>query len=79
MTKVLKDGASFSQRDVINLLSEFSSFKDRVEKKFKDLASELKGKPEEHNLWVSLYMISTDYADEMQNKKQKQENIQKVS
>lgn len=79
MAKVLKEGASFSQRDVLDLLSEFSSFKDRVEKKFKDLANELEGKPNEHDLWVNLYLISSDYAEEVTNKRQKQENIQKVS
>lgn len=79
MAKVLKEGASFSQRDVLEVLSEFSSFKDRVEKKFKDLAKELEGKPNEHDLWVNLYLISSDYAEEINNKKQKQENMQKVS
>ncbi|MTI85344.1 MAG: hypothetical protein FH756_15990 [Firmicutes bacterium] len=79
MAKVLKDGASFSQRDVLDVLSEFSSFKDRVEKKFSDLARELEGKANEHELWVNLYLISSDYAEENHNKKQKQENVQKVS
>jgi len=79
LAKVLKEGASFSQRDVLEVLSEFSSFKDRVEKKFKDLAKELEGKPNEHDLWVNLYLISSDYAEEINNKKQKQENMQKVS
>jgi len=79
LAKVLKDGASFSQRDVLDVLSEFSSFKDRVEKKFGDLAKELEGKVNEHELWVNLYLISSDYAEEHHNKKQKQENVQKVS
>ena len=79
MAKVLKDGASFSQRDVLDVLSEFSSFKDRVEKKFSDLAKELEGKTNEHELWVNLYLISSDYAEENHNKKQKQENVQKIS
>lgn len=79
MAKVLKEGASFSQRDVLDILSEFSAFKDRVEKKFKDLAKELEGKVNEHDLWVNLYLISSDYAEEQYNKRQKHENIQKVS
>lgn len=80
MAKVIREGASFSQRDVVDLLVEFSSFKDRVEKKFKDLARELDGKVNEHDLWVNLYLISTDYAEEQSNRRQKQEAlVQKVS
>jgi len=80
LAKILKDGASYSQREVVDLLIEFSSFKDRVEKKFKVLASELEGKNNEHDLWVNLYLISTDYAEEAFNKKQRQqENLQKIS
>lgn len=81
MTKILREGASFSQRDAMDFLIEFSAFKDRVEKKFKELAKELDGKPNEHDLWVSLYMIATDYAEEVVLKKQKQQDtfIQKVS
>ncbi|OAT79305.1 hypothetical protein [Desulfotomaculum copahuensis] len=80
MAKVIREGASFSQREVVDLLVEFSSFKDRVEKKFKDLARELDGKINEHDLWVNLYLISTDYAEEQSNRKQKQEAlVQKVS
>lgn len=77
--KVLKDGTSFSQKEVLDVLSEFSSFKDRVEKKFNTLAKELEGKVNEHDLWVNLYLISTDYADELKNKRQKQDNLQKIS
>ncbi|MBE3584983.1 MULTISPECIES: hypothetical protein [Desulfofundulus] len=77
--KVLRDGASYSHREVVDLLVEFSAFKDRVEKKFKELARELDGKNNEHELWVNLYLISTDYAEEQFNKKQKQEAMQKVS
>ncbi|RJQ26654.1 MAG: hypothetical protein C4589_09430 [Peptococcaceae bacterium] len=77
--KILKEGSSFTQRDVIDLLVEFSSFKDRVEKKFKELARELEGKNNEHDLWVNLYLISTDYAEENFNKKHKQEALQKIS
>ncbi|RJQ30061.1 MAG: hypothetical protein C4589_04045 [Peptococcaceae bacterium] len=77
--KILKEGSSFTQRDVIDLLVEFSSFKDRVEKKFKELARELEGKNNEHDLWVNLYLISTDYAEENVNKKHKQEALQKIS
>ena len=36
MAKILRDGASYTQREVVDLLVEFSSFKDRVEKKFKE-------------------------------------------
>lgn len=80
MAKVLREGASYSQRDVMDLLVEFSSFKDRVEKRFKDVAREFDGKGNEHDLWVNLYLISTDYAEEISNKKQRQEsNVQKVS
>lgn len=61
MPKVLREGASYSQRDVVDLLVEFSAFKDRVEKRFKDVARELEGKGNEHDLWVNLYLISTDY------------------
>ncbi|AGL03238.1 hypothetical protein [Desulfoscipio gibsoniae] len=80
MAKIIKEGASYSQREVVDLLVEFSAFKDRVEKKFKILANELDGKNNEHDLWVNLYLISTDYSEEMQNKRQKQtENLQKIS
>ncbi len=80
MAKVLKDGASYNQREVVDLLVEFSSFKDRVNKKFKILASELEGKNNEHDLWVNLYLISSDYAEELYNKRQKQqESLQKIS
>ncbi|MBF7081804.1 hypothetical protein IT084_02270 [Desulfallas sp. Bu1-1] len=79
MAKILKDGATYSQREVVDLLVEFSSFKDRVEKKFKVLANELDGKSNEHDLWVNLYLVSTDYAEEAYNKRQKQaENLQKT-
>jgi len=81
MAKTLRDGASYGQRDVLDLLSEFSSFKDRVSKKFKELAKELEGKPNEHDLWVILYLISTDYAEEAVARRLKQEPalMQKIS
>ncbi|MEW5763023.1 MAG: hypothetical protein AB1776_07465 [Bacillota bacterium] len=80
MAKVLREGTSYNQREVIELLADFSSFKDRVEKKFKELARELSGKPNEHELWVNLYLISTDYAEEMLARARKQETVvQKVS
>lgn len=80
MAKIIKEGASYSQREVVDLLVEFSAFKDRVEKKFKILANELDGKNNEHDLWVNLYLISTDYSEELLNKRQKQtENLQKIS
>lgn len=80
MSKNIKEGASYNHRDIIDILIEFSSFKDRVEKKFKDVARELDGKMNEHDLWVSVYLISTDYAEELANKKGKQEAlVQKVS
>lgn len=80
MAKIIKEGASYNQREVVDLMIEFSAFKDRVEKKFKILATELDGKNNEHDLWVNLYLISTDYMDEMQNKRQKQpEDLQKIS
>ncbi|MEW6275564.1 MAG: hypothetical protein AB1523_02785 [Bacillota bacterium] len=80
MAKVLREGASYNQREVLDLLVEFSGFKDRVQKKFKDLSRELEGKPNEHELWVNLYLVSADYAEELAIKKQKQEALmQKAS
>ncbi len=80
MTKPIKEGLSYSNKDIIELLVDFSCFKDRVEKKFKDITRELEGKPNEHDLWVNLYLIATDYYEEVNNKKLKQEHqIQKIS
>lgn len=80
MAKVLREGASYNQREVLDLLMEFSGFKDRVQKKFKELSRELEGKPNEHELWVNLYLVSADYAEELSIKKQKQEALmQKAS
>jgi len=80
LAKVLREGASYNQREVLDLLVEFSGFKDRVQKKFKDLSRELEGKPNEHELWVNLYLVSADYAEELAIKKQKQEALmQKAS
>lgn len=80
MAKPIKEGLSYNQRDIVELLVDFSAFKDRVEKKFREVAKELEGKGNEHDLWVNLYLISTDYSEEVNNKKAKNENIvQKVS
>jgi len=79
LAKVLKEGAAYNQRDVVDMLVEFSAFKDRVEKKFKDLAKEFDGKPNEHDLWVNVYLISSDYADEQANRRKNAEPIQKIS
>ncbi|MFZ5633458.1 MAG: hypothetical protein ACOY40_11485 [Bacillota bacterium] len=80
MAKSIKEGLSYNQRDIVELLVEFSAFKDRVEKRFRDVARELEGKPNEHELWVNLYLISTDYSEEIANKKIKHESVvQKVS
>lgn len=80
MAKILREGASYTQRDVVELLVEFSAFKDRVTKKFKDLSKELEGKANEHELWVNLYLISSDYAEEVAGKKHKQQElVQKIS
>ena len=86
MAKLLKEGVSYIQRDVLDVLIEFSSFKDRVSKKFKELSRELEGKSNEHNLWVNLYLISTDYADEIIKKENRQQDnttlpsqVQKIS
>ncbi|AEF95261.1 hypothetical protein Desca_2433 [Desulfotomaculum nigrificans CO-1-SRB] len=79
MAKVLKEGAAYNQRDVIDVLVEFSCFKDRVEKKFKEVARELEGKPNEHDLWVGLYLISSDYADEQYARRKTVDPIQKIS
>jgi hypothetical protein len=73
VVKVFREGASYNHREVLETLIEFSAFKDRVEKKFKDLAKELEGKANEHDLWVNLYLVSIDYTEEQNNKKQKQE------
>ena len=44
------------------------------------MARELEGKPNEHELWVNLYLISNDYSEEISSKKVKPENlVQKVS
>lgn len=80
LAKALREGASYTQREVLDLLVEFSGFKDRVQKKFKELSRELEGKPNEHELWVNLYLVSADYAEELAIKKQKQEALmQKAS
>lgn len=79
MAKALKEGLSYNQRDIVELLVDFSAFKDRVEKRFKDVSRELEGKPNEHDLWVNLYLISTDYSEEISSKKLKHEGAQKVS
>ncbi|MCL6610260.1 MAG: hypothetical protein K6T66_01825 [Peptococcaceae bacterium] len=80
MAKPIKEGLTYNQRDIVELLVDFSAFKDRVEKRFKEVARELEGKPNEHELWVNLYLISTDYSEEFFNKKAKHENVvQKVS
>lgn len=80
MAKPIKEGISYNQRDIMELLVEFSAFKDRVEKRFKDVSRELEGKPNEHELWVNLYLISTDYSDEIANKKIKHDStLQKIS
>lgn len=81
MAKMLREGTSYSHREVIELLCEFSAFKDRVVKRFKDLARELEGKANEHDLWVILYLISSDYAEEIAGKKHKlqQDPLQKIS
>lgn len=79
MTKILREGASYTQRDVVELLGEFSAFKDRVIKKFKELAKELDGKPNEHDLWVNVYLISSDYAEEVASKRLKHDSLQKIS
>ncbi|MEG3070302.1 MAG: hypothetical protein HQP61_07990 [Peptococcaceae bacterium] len=78
MAKMLREGATYTQRDIIDILSEFSSFKDRVIKKFKDLSRELEGKANEHELWVNVYLISNDYAEEVSGKRLRlQEQMQK--
>lgn len=78
MAKPLREGTSYTQREVIDLLVEFSAFKDRVTKKFKEIAREFDGKPNEHELWVNIYLISSDYAEEAAKKNPKQE-LPKVS
>lgn len=80
MAKILREGASYTQRDVVDLLGEFSAFKDRVVKKFKELSRELEGKANEHDLWVNLYLVSCDYSEEVVGKRIKQqEALQKIS
>ncbi len=75
MAKNIKEGISFNQKDVLNFLMEFSAFKDRVEKKFKEIALELTGKNNEHELWVSVYLIASDYAEESNNRKSHSETV----
>jgi len=80
LAKILREGASYTQRDIIDLLGEFSAFKDRVNKKFKDLARELEGKTNEHELWVNVYLIACDYSEEVVGRRIKQqESLQKIS
>ncbi|MEW6173096.1 MAG: hypothetical protein AB1510_08550 [Bacillota bacterium] len=80
MVKPLREGATYAQRDIVEILAEFSCFKDRVIKKFRDLSKELEGKNNEHELWVNLYLIASDYAEETLAKRQRQEvTIQKIS
>ena len=75
MVSPLRDDASYSQREVLNILSEFSSFKEFVSKKFKGMSEELECKANKHELWVTLYHISTDYAGEAVAKTLKQETL----
>lgn len=80
MAKTLKEGAAYNQHDIVDMLAEFSGFKDRVEKKFKDVAKELDGKPNEHELWVGVYMIACDYSDEQASRRKVVvDQIQKIS
>lgn len=80
MAKTLKEGAAYNQRDIVDILAEFSGFKDRVEKKFKDVAKELDGKANEHELWVGVYLIASDYADEQASRRKViVDQIQKIS
>ena len=79
MAKNLREGATYTQRDVVDVLAEFSGFKDRVAKRFRELTKELEGKPNEHELWVTLYLIASDYAEDAINKRQRHEAMQKIS
>ncbi len=80
MAKILREGASYTQRDIVEILSEFSAFKDRVVKKFRELAKELEGKTNEHDRLVNRYLTSTDYAREIAGKKHKpQDQNQKIT
>lgn len=76
MAKILREGISYNHRDVVDLLSDFSAFKDRVEKRFRDLSKELAGKPNEHILWVNLYLVSCDYAEDLTIKNRKHQEVQ---
>ncbi|ACX52670.1 hypothetical protein Adeg_1575 [Ammonifex degensii KC4] len=80
MIKLLREGTTYTQKDVIEMLSEFSAFKDRVTKKFREVAKELEGKSNEHELWVNLFLIASDYADDWLARRQRQEvALQKIS
>lgn len=80
MIKLLREGSTYTQKDVIEMLSEFSAFKDRVAKKFREVAKELEGKSNEHELWVNLFLIASDYADDWLARRQRQEvALQKIS
>lgn len=65
MARHLREGVTYNHRDIIELLADFSAFKDRVAKRFRDLSAELAGKPNEHILWVNLYLVSCDYAQDL--------------
>lgn len=73
MVNSLRDGASYGQGEILDLLSEFSSFKERVSEKFKKISEELEGNANKHELWVTIYRMSADYAEEAFAKKLKQE------
>lgn len=74
MAKILREGISYNHRDVMDMLSDFSAFKDRVGKRFRDLSGELSGKPNEHILWVNLYLVSCDYAEDLTIKNRKNQS-----
>ncbi len=78
MAKILREGISYNYREVMDMLSDFSAFKDRVGKRFRDLSRELAGKPNEHILWVNLYLVSCDYAEDLtiKNRKNQSQEIQ---
>lgn len=59
----------------------FGTDMNEFARQIKKLARELDGKANEHDLWVNVYLISSDYSEEVAGKrhKQQQDSLQKIS
>ncbi|WP_426377666.1 hypothetical protein [Desulforudis sp. 1031] len=83
LPKLIREGVTYNHKEILEILFDFSAFKDRVARKFKDLAREIEGKANEHELWVNLYLISSDYAEDSNIRARKQQQgealAQKIS